>query len=444
MPSRTPPGQNALHCRPHVSSYGATKPSGGSTDPRCLPEPTASQMPPDTIVATTKPFGVQGDFLKKSTGVTPPPNAGSRLLIREDHGVLVVKILEQRLTDPSMLESISQSVRRNLHRAEATVLIDCSAVSYNCSSHFLGVLVALRKEAMRRKLWLCLCGVHGPLREALQIAKFDMLFPLYASQPEAIRAQGGFTERERTWHAVKQAENKSLIDQLKAAEKDANRQARANWIADTVAWAVERVSPSGVPRISPTVAARGAMMLALTAVSAIVLAVLWAFSDGGGDGRARAAAAIPYLSTYPATQLSGAVVYWDRDKTVGDASARLYAWPAALRSDTRFSATNAQQPLNPNDPLPQDGLYRGRTGPDGRFSIKAHALGNFSLLIVSGNLKRPGPLLGRDLAALTDRFDDPVRLIGDQQYILTTCRIDAAAPQEVEFVVGGAAAQGRP
>jgi hypothetical protein len=179
------------------------------------------------------------------------------------------------------------------------------------------------------------------------------------------------------------------------------------------------------------------VLLSAGAASCVLLVALcfgWrAFSKNPSAVVPPARASLPNLGICLTAKLSGTIRCTSRGVVSPDGGARVLAWPADLRPDPKFSAAEAAADSGCLHVLPTDGLYRGRAGQDGRYSFPVHALGEFSILIVSATASRKTPISEYDLAALADCFEHPQELLGQSAYSLTRCSIASKKPVVVDW-----------
>lgn len=76
-----------------------------------------------------------------------------------------------------------------LAETETIFLIDCLRLDY-ISSAGLGALLHLLKTLQKKAGRCLLCGLGASIREVFDISGFSKLFPILASQEEALRAAG--------------------------------------------------------------------------------------------------------------------------------------------------------------------------------------------------------------------------------------------------------------
>jgi anti-anti-sigma regulatory factor len=353
-----------------------------------------------------------------------------------DHGVLAVRILDRSLMNPAVLDEITDRICDSLHRADTAVVIDCSELTYNVTSQFLGRLVALRREALARGVDFCVCGVRGALREAFEIVQFDRLIPCFDTSDEVVEALGQFTDRERTVRELEKAKRETIA-QYRA--RDAARQAAASCESRSTGG---RLSAEGSKRDfnqsnrSAAIAVSAGVALILIALALLAVVGRWAFSEDQSVAVPAARARLPNLGSYSATELAGTITCQSRGVVSPDRGARIVAWPAGLKPEPKFSAAEALAD-NPHPRLlPDAGLYRGRTGKDGKYSIRIHTLGEFFVLIISDTTSRTRAIADYDLAVLSTCFQDPRELIGDRAHCLTRCSVASNRPVIVDWQFG--------
>jgi anti-anti-sigma regulatory factor len=364
------------------------------------------------------------------------PVATDRLAFRVDHGVLVVRILDRSLMRTLALEEITDAILGRLDRAEAGLVLDCSAVRDNVTSAFLGKLMALRKAARARGLPMAVCGVRGAMREAFEIAQFDRLIPRCGSAEEAVEVLGHFTERERTMLHLHQATEQSLAKHGPAPARPAARVSPRGAVRSAFAalgsWPGllgERASPAR----SWAVAGGAAALVFLAAFGTVALAGRWLFAGPAPVIVPDARAELPHLATCAKGQIAGTVSCASGAACFPDAGARVYAWPARLQPESKFSAAEALAV----DPQPQvvstTGLYRCRTDDRGQYTLRLHALGEVDVLIVSGSARNDDGIPRRDLDALSACFRDAEKLVGGRAYGLTRLSVASKGPIELDW-----------
>jgi len=76
-----------------------------------------------------------------------------------------------------------------LAETETIVLIDCQRLDY-ISSAGLGALLHLLKTLQKKAGRCLLCGLGASIREVFDISGFSKLFPILATQEEALREAG--------------------------------------------------------------------------------------------------------------------------------------------------------------------------------------------------------------------------------------------------------------
>jgi hypothetical protein len=139
------------------------------------------------------------------------------------------------------------------------------------------------------------------------------------------------------------------------------------------------------------------------------------------------------LNSCATAELTGTVHCRSKGVVSPDAGARVFAWPVNLRPDPKFSAAEALVDHPSSRVLPIDGFYRGRAAQDGKYRIPVHALGEFSVLIVSATASRQTAIPDHDLAALANCLEDPQELLGDSAYSLTRCSFTSEKAVTVDW-----------
>jgi anti-sigma B factor antagonist len=107
-------------------------------------------------------------------------------------GVLVLRILDERLIEPEQLKRLFDDLEALLgKREEQQVVLDFSAVRFMASAA-LGKLVALQKKCDEYRAKLKLCGVAPDILQVFKITKLNKVFDI---QPDEATARKSFNKR---------------------------------------------------------------------------------------------------------------------------------------------------------------------------------------------------------------------------------------------------------
>jgi len=331
--------------------------------------------------------------------MTAAPQVAAPYKLELDHGVLVVSLQLEAITNEALLDEIAQQVFSRMPEASTAVLFDCHRLVGRVTSQFLAMLVAVRRRASQQGLFVCVCSLNGPVCEAYRISCLDRIIPAYNDRDIALSAVGQFDGGERFQRTLKRKKQEA---------KQAEAAPPATW-RDRIA-ALSHLE--GNARIA-MVAGAG-----LLVGGVIVFATWQAFSDP--------TAPPPRRST---PQENAAVAEEDGIQIEGEVSgpsgpeagAWIIAWPAGDQSHELVAAADVRRYFNMGavGRFEEPDLYAARALPDGKFSIRLGEPTAYHVLVVSQQQTREGALRGDDGEKLEARFADPIALIGKNGYQLS-------------------------
>ncbi len=334
------------------------------------------------------------------------------VVFRHDHDVLVAMIVTDSMLSGKPLFEFEQTIQDHLAEAMRGVVVDCSRLSKNVSSQFLGALARLRIECMQQGQTVCLCGVHGHLREAIRVCCFDQLIPIYASQKEAIAALGDFSEWEK-------------VSMASVAQHEASRRAKH----EPASWLTKLATD---PR---------AMIISLAVgICTVLVAVagVWFFASGPATGQNPLLARWKNADSVP---LSGKLNYVSRGVELADPGGAIVAWPVAFVPKKKYECTSAHLFANESGavaPTPT-GPFVARADASGKFRTEIRVLPaatcDYYVLAISNSASGPTSITPSDEAILSLYFVDPGQLVGGRRYVLRRCEIQAGQSQEIDCLL---------
>jgi anti-sigma B factor antagonist len=114
-----------------------------------------------------------------------------RLEIEEIGDVLVVRLLDTRITNPMEIEEFGRQLYGILDcKNHAKVVIDFSPVEF-VSSATIGKLISLHRRLKVAKSALRLCNLRREVREILRFCNLDRVFDIREDQAAAIASFQG-------------------------------------------------------------------------------------------------------------------------------------------------------------------------------------------------------------------------------------------------------------
>ena len=108
-----------------------------------------------------------------------------------EHGILVVRFIEERLFDETLVREVHEQVTAALAQAKTKVVVlDFSRVE-SLSSSMLGKLILLQRTVAGQKGMLRLCELNSTVRAVFRSTNLDRLFQIDRDRREAIEAAQG-------------------------------------------------------------------------------------------------------------------------------------------------------------------------------------------------------------------------------------------------------------
>lgn len=316
------------------------------------------------------------------------------------HGVLIVKLRAASLTSDTMLADFQEHVVTSLADAKTAVLIDCQSVTGHASTQFLTTLVAIRRAAEARGIFVCVCCLTGSLREAFDVCHLGRIIPAYDDKEVALEAVGNYSPAEIKQRKIVRTHN-ALYHQDDEPVETESQSSRSAWLAALRRW----VRPQ--QGVLPVVVVGGWVLLCL--------AIVWLSVAGL---RSRAPQAAPN-KVRPAFSLSGQIVLTSGEQRFGDADAVVLAWRCDDPPPT-ISAAEIRSLLDASRPGPYlaPGVYVARTTRHGLFELPVDTPGEYQSLVLSNSRRNSAGLAAEDDELLADFIDSPRTLVGESAYRL--------------------------
>jgi len=121
----------------------------------------------------------------------------SELTTREHQGILIIEIVDVRLTQEIDIQEMGSDLINYLNETKLDkVLLNFKNVKRMASS-MIGKLNMLRKKAIAEKIDLRLCCLSNDIKEVFELTKLDTIFDIYASEEEAF---AGFERYKKKWY----------------------------------------------------------------------------------------------------------------------------------------------------------------------------------------------------------------------------------------------------
>ena len=122
----------------------------------------------------------------------PKPSAGeskeSKLMVNNVGPIMIVTIMEPRITEISDIRAIGDELMEFLERQEKPqLLLDFSKVTY-LPSAMIGKLTALHKKAESYKGGVKLCAITPGVMQIFKITRLDRVFDIHPDQSTALNS----------------------------------------------------------------------------------------------------------------------------------------------------------------------------------------------------------------------------------------------------------------
>ena len=126
----------------------------------------------------------------KPRDLPDPPKA--QLLMTQNVGpVMVVTIMEPRITEPADIREVGEGLMELLERQEKPqIVLDFSKVTY-LPSAMIGKLTAMHKTAKKYKGSLKMCSIAPGVHQIFKITKLDKVFEIFPDMNTAMNSFKG-------------------------------------------------------------------------------------------------------------------------------------------------------------------------------------------------------------------------------------------------------------
>ena len=311
-----------------------------------------------------------------------------------DRGVLVVSVPLEALARENALYEFQEGVIEQLASGESAVLVDCRRLVGKASTGFLASLVAIRRHASRLGLFVGVCGLKGPMREAFDISCLDQIITTYANRESALLALGEFDADERASLKVSGRATAADDDQ---AESPSFRERLGN-------------ASAGDPMVKLLVVAAG-----VVAVAAMLAVGAWQFL---GSSQTQNVTSAPFFeTTVPAPQ--GGITFTGQITKAGTgvAGALVIAWPIQEYAN-KIDPSVVHQYINAGAVgVMGENIYATVSLSNGTFQLRIGEPGMYNVLVVSQD-QGERKFRGDDLKKIGERFTDAQALVQGRQYKL--------------------------
>ncbi|MHC4880703.1 MAG: STAS domain-containing protein [Planctomycetota bacterium] len=106
----------------------------------------------------------------------------------ETGGAVIVRLLEERLVDDQIVQTLGNQLRELVRKdGPPNLILDLSLVVIICCS-LLGKLITLNKQVRSAGGTLQLCGISPRIYEIFAITKLNKLFAMYDDQQQALES----------------------------------------------------------------------------------------------------------------------------------------------------------------------------------------------------------------------------------------------------------------
>ena len=101
-------------------------------------------------------------------------------------GFVVARIEPASLTNQLEIDLLRRELESLLHESDLGLVVDCSMIERRVSSEFLGVLVALAKQAARSARSFSICNLSKLVDESCQLVRLPLVVPTYDNVADAV------------------------------------------------------------------------------------------------------------------------------------------------------------------------------------------------------------------------------------------------------------------
>ncbi len=111
--------------------------------------------------------------------------ASSDLEVTQIEDVVVVKFLRAGMLESDQIPAATEAINQLLGGSDATkFVIDFEAIDY-LNSTGIGMLIALRQDALQRGQQIRLCSMSPDVRSVFSVLQLDQVFGIFDSQQSA-------------------------------------------------------------------------------------------------------------------------------------------------------------------------------------------------------------------------------------------------------------------
>lgn len=107
----------------------------------------------------------------------------------EENGVLVVRPLLEQF-DYTVCDDIKATLEKLMDNTSASgLVVDLGEVSF-MDSKAIGIMVAVRNRAKKKRLRFALCSLHPYVRKIINVVTLDTIFDTFADPGKAVKDMG--------------------------------------------------------------------------------------------------------------------------------------------------------------------------------------------------------------------------------------------------------------